>query len=381
MRGYIEEAKWREGDLRVTAVKKVNCGVKHLDGDYRLNGQELRLIVAEEMEKVQPRCHCEYPLTFEFQDFPAKDYLLAPSWSEDRLLLKPDGTIEDACTEEATYDCYKRALRKPYELRWREREPVREKYIFTFERDEDARLITQYPEFLEFFKKHAVNNYSPYCNSYHFALEERPSANAKRKKRYISCNTCGVKTSIGASGNTFEEAVQDYIKQHIERYGPGSFVEKLSGRLGVPISYISSRKDEIQFAYREEHLRYRFLGEERARVTFLDRLGVIFFTFSREGKELAHLSRSDLLKLVDTADRFYQLMNKDPRLALPETRNCVVRIDAESEGARFKCRARRDSSDPEVYVTIHNQRILVTEPVKKKFQIDLARGEITERTD
>jgi hypothetical protein len=376
VRGYIESAAWQGDALEVVAARHVSCGNEDFRGRVELRGRSLRLFSEPKIKHPVPGCHCTRFLNYRIEGLTKEDYQLSLSWSEDRLLLRSDNSQQDSCSSKPSYECYRDSLRTSFERRLKKRELAKEKLSLSFDTREQEQIISRFPRFIKHFKRHAAHVYSPYCGDYRFRLEELPHRRFGARYR-IGVLACGRARALSAYGNSFEDAVQDFLTRMEEDYGHHSLAKRIEERLGFPVLYLSPQNNSLWLLVSGERATYSLSKKLEAEIRYYDRPGDLVFLFP-EGPLPELLEREQLSSLLDKSNRAHALLEQSGRFTLPQMGKCVVAFTLDGDRAKLRCLRNRSKGDAQEKVLIHNRTFEVIEPVLASFELSLTEARLEE---
>lgn len=373
MSNYIKEARWVGNDLVISAVIRTNCAINRFKGYAQSEGDRLELQVKEQPPLGLARCDKNEDVVFTMKGLEKKDWelvLTAYGYSgpvHDIMQIKADGTTSDACDVSPDFFCYRRrgkpepVSKSPLEKRTQNEPSI------TFEDPGLEAVSKKYPEFMRYFVK---ENFGDMYQNYAISF--------KKPDIMVRSSSPGgggfsVRNLYEARGDTFEEAVKNYLERHERRYGPGSLRDRVARRIGMNILQVSPNESFIDVEYNGEIVNY-----SPRSMRLKSRRENHFFYFKQPFPEPVDATVDDIKEEFRLADLVYNIIRNDGRFENPDSweRSLMIDIDREKMTARFFTYLTPDESDTKRFMMIHNRQVRIMVPIQKTFRIDLKTARI-----
>lgn len=368
---YIEEALWKNNELTIKSKVNENCCVKAIKGDYTIEADNLILDITGKYGLVLCSCLCDYDTKIRINDIEKKDYKIILRINDketDNLLLKTNNNVSDYCGENITYQCYK-SKGFYYTSPPKPQENISVEFRFTKQEYKD--ISDKYPKFLEYFKRYEIYTYRPeFYDLYEFGFSDRNSINLKSTKK----GQGGSSEGGLISGDSFEDAVKKYITEKETQYGPGSFAEQLQERLGLNITYVAPNHCCFRFIYGNETLGYS------SDIKFIDRNEYLNLRFKDSVPEAEVITFGELKELIEVANKTYKFLEENRKINTDD-HDLYVYINKETKKAKFEAYVSIDETEAAKNIIVHNHELPLTNPVQKKYVLDIDTGKLEENPD
>lgn len=290
-------------------------------------------------------CICDFKSSFKVKDVEKKDYDISFKVDDreiDRFTFLKNWEIKDKCTENPTYDCY-------FPKREEEKRKKHEEYPFyvTYENNEFSEIAKKYPKFEEYIYNYEYITDFDYYRSYKYRL--------KLEEWGIRVYTdLSQYTLEWSNGNTYEEAIKNYIKNIEWKIWIWSFTNEIKKQFkNIDILIAIKHWETIYFKYNNELLEYSWWQE----LSFRNRWSIDFYF--DEAKDITSITEEELIDRIKICDKLYKYIEKNKY----DLVSGDVKIN-KNNVASFWIYVYPENNDKKVL--IHNKEILIWEKSEVK---------------
>lgn len=365
----IRGAAWKENELFVDALVRLNCCPERVTGSYTIDNDIISLQTEQAFGKVACMCTCNYIAKFVIKDIPKNDYEIKIG-DKDSITLTVNNEVKDACVNNPSYSCYKNIYQP--KIKDVDTTLASSPIEIVFVNPEDKVIADKYPKFLEYFKK-----YEPYVYNtdlykyYEFEFDEEKNY-LKLIKRRTRDSTSSRSEGGFVSGESMKAVVIDYIEEIENRYGPNSLKDSIEKKLNLPIVYMAPNESSFRFDYDAEIYEYSRQG-----VNFINREYDINLRFEPDYPKPYAVDRETIDELVGIANKLYDLIINQPRIDFSAESDFYVTINMDSKQAKFSANNYFSENDPQNTTIIHNKTVVIKQSYSHRYTIDLNTWEVT----